>query len=246
MSADRYTQSRDWLETPRARLFVQYEQRLLRSLLPRLTGYRCLQLGTWGHDPGLLEHTGTLCAWRIGLGPSVDAQACFDGRHLPLATGSVDALIVAHGLEQVAQPHRLLRECSRVLNERGQLIVLAFNPLSLWTWRQGLPLHRQPRFTVCSAPPSASRLCDWLRLLEFEPEQLWRYGLGFPLFGHALRVDNGGGWRRPLAWTAQAYALTARRYTVPCTPVRRQPRYRRPVAANGLARSAARDVTCRR
>lgn len=246
MSIDPHTQPSRWLDTPRARLFLQYEQQLLRSLLPGLIGYRCLQIGTCGHDPAVLDYAGTLCAWRIDLERAANAQLCFDGEHLPLSTGSIDALIVVHGLEQASHPQQLLRECARVLSERGQLIVLAFNPLSFWLWRQQLALARYPHFAVCSTPPTAGRLLDWLRLLEFEPEQLWRYGLGFPLFGRAISVDNAGGWRWPLAWTAQSYAVMARRHVAPCTPIRAAPRYRRPVATNGMAEGVARDVLLRR
>ena len=141
----RYTESRDWLETPRARLFLQYEQRLLRELLPRLTGYRCVQVGRWGIDRALLDHAGTLRQWRLAWSAGTDADALFDGQHLPLASGSVDALVLAHSLEQVAAPHALLRECARVVSARGQLIVLVFNPWSLWALWQGMPGRRAPR-----------------------------------------------------------------------------------------------------
>ncbi|ROO29240.1 methyltransferase [Salinisphaera orenii MK-B5] len=210
----RYTESRDWLETPRARLFLQYEQRLLRELLPRLTGYRCVQVGRWGIDRALLDHAGTLRQWRLAWSAGTDADALFDGQHLPLASGSVDALVLAHSLEQVAAPHALLRECARVLSARGQLIVLVFNPWSLWALWQGMPGRRAPRFTPCAAPPSAGRLFDWLRLLEFEPDLLWRYGLGFPLFGGRYAVGSGKRWLEPLACAAQAYAVLARRQVV--------------------------------
>ena len=242
----KYTDCAEWLSSARARLFVQYERRVLDQLLPQLTGYRCVQIGQWGHDRSLLSSTSTLCQWQLGYGKTRSADVRFDGRHLPLATGSVDALILTHALEQVAEPHALLRECARVLNARGQVVILAFNPLSLWALRQGLPMRRTPAFRPCSAPPSASRLYDWLRLLEFEPERLIRYGLGFPFFGGYHRVGEDRRSARTIAWCAQAYGLLARRQVAPRTPIRKAlPGARKP-AAVGLAHRAPHRVTCRR
>ncbi|MES1948525.1 methylase [Salinisphaera sp. C84B14] len=242
----KYTDSAEWLATPRARLFLQYERRVLTQLLPNLTGYRCVQIGRWGYGHATLAHAGTLCQWQLGFGVDTRADIAFDGRHLPLASASVDALVLAHALEQVAEPHALLRECARVLNARGQLIILAFNPLSLWALRQGFPTRRTPRFRPCSAPPSASRLYDWLRLLEFEPERLVRYGLGFPFFGGYHRVGEDRRSARSIAWCAQAYGLCARRQVAPYTPIRKPLPGPRKRAAVGLARQALHRVNCRR
>jgi len=241
-----YTDSADWLATPRARLFLQYERRVLAQLLPNLTGYRCVQIGSWGHERATLASAGTLCQWQLGFGSACRADVGFDGRHLPLASGSVDALVLAHALEQVAEPHVLLRECARVLNARGQLVILAFNPWSLWAMRQRLPARRAPRFQPCSAPPSASRLYDWLRLLEFEPERLVRYGLGFPFFGGYHRVGEDRRSARCIAWCAQSYALLACRQVAPRTPIRKPLPGQRKRAAVGLARQASHHVRCRR
>lgn len=242
MLFDDSVQFNAWRASPRARLFMQYEHRLLQQLLPRLTGYRCVQIDCLGLDRNVLDYSSTLCHWRMGAGevPGVDVR--FDGRHLPLASASVDALVLTHGLEAIGQPHALLRECARVLNERGQLIVLVFNPLSLWFLRQNLLPGRQPRFLPCGPPPSASRLCDWLRLLEFEPEQVWRYGLGFPLFGRLWRVGSDARWLRSVAWSAQAYALVARRQTASRTPLVGKPARRRARPAAALARESLHRV----
>lgn len=239
-----YTESAEWLRTPKARLFLQYETRVLQQILPGLTGYRCVQVGAWGQDDSVLDKAGTLCQWRLGFGADSSVDMRFDGQHLPLATASVDAIVIAHGLERVAEPHALLRECARVLSARGQIVVLAFNPLSLWSLRQGLSSRRPGAFRACSAPPSASRLCDWLRLLEFEPEQVWRYGLGFPFFGGHYQVGQGRRWRGCAAWSAQAYAIVARRHVSPRTRISESVRKRAPRQAVGLARHSSGRVPC--
>lgn len=192
----------------------------------------------------MLETAGTLCQWQLGLEPGADIDVRFDGRHLPLASASVDAIVLCHALERVEQPHALLRECARVLNERGQLVICAFNPLSFWSQRQritgGAPT------LLRTTPPAASRLYDWLRLLEFEPEQLWRYGLGFPLFGGLHHVGRDNRWMRCIAWSAQAYAVVARRYVAPRTPIAQTSRREARAPAVGLARHSSHRVPCRR
>ncbi|MES1930647.1 methylase involved in ubiquinone/menaquinone biosynthesis [Salinisphaera dokdonensis CL-ES53] len=242
----KYTDSATWLATPKARLFLLYERRMLQEILPALCGYRGVQIGSWGNDRGVLDKAGTLCHWQLGFGEAGASDIRFDGRHLPLATGSVDAIVIAHGLERVAEPHALLRECARALSARGQLVVLAFNPLSSWAFRQGLSSRRHPAFQPCSAPPTASRLFDWLRLLEFEPEQLWRYGLGFPFFGGAHEMGSGRRWARCVGWSAQSYAIVARRHVTPRTRIGRPARRRTAQTAVGLARHSSGRVICRR
>lgn len=241
-----HTEASAWLATPKARLFLQYERRVVQRILPGLTGYRCVQIGNWGNDRCALKTAGTLCHWQLGFDESRGADIRFNGRQLPLASGSIDVVLVAHALERVAEPHALLRECARVLSERGQLVVLAFNPLSLWALRQGLPPRRQLAFQSCSAPPSASRLCDWLRLLELEPEQLWRYGVGAPLFGGAHEMFGGSRWARCLAWSAQSYAIVARRHINARPRIGHSWRRRQTQSVAGLARHSSGRVTCRR
>lgn len=241
-----HTECAAWRATPKARLFLQYERRTLQRILPGLTGYRCVQIGSWGNDRCALETAGTLCHWQLGFDGTRDADIVFDGRHLPLASGSIDVVLVAHALERVAQPHALLRECARVLSERGQMVVLAFNPLSLWMLRQGLAPRRHMAFQSRSAPPSALRLCDWLRLLEFEPEQLWRYGLGAPFFGGAHEMFGGSRGARCLGWSAQSYAVVARRHISARPRIGQSWRRRSAAPAAGLARHSSGRVTWRR
>lgn len=191
-------------------------------MLALLTGFRLLQVGAWGFDPELLQHAGTLCQWRLARWPCRDSDVGFDGANLPVASASIDALLLAHSLELTPQPHRLLRECERVLSDRGQLVLLGFNPLSMWGLAQRLPGRSQGRFVRSAQLYAAGRVCDWLRLLGLEPERLVRYGVGFPSFGHSMTVSPRAGGNRPvsLAWMAQAYLVFARKRVVPMNRLR--------------------------
>lgn len=86
---------------------------------------------------------------------------------LPIATGSVDLLILPHVLDFVSDPHQVLREAERVLKPEGQLFVLSFNPLSIHGLIKFWP--RRLSFWRFGFAP-AHRLLDWLHLLRFDAE----------------------------------------------------------------------------
>src|SRR5678816_3481450 len=97
--------------------------------------------------------------------------------------------------------HRALREVERVLVPEGRIIVVGFNPASLWGLRQRLGrLHRRLRPRLGRKSPSPSdgeflgyrRLRDWLRLLSFEVET-GRFGCYRP----PVRTEK---WLSRLEW----------------------------------------------
>lgn len=57
----------------------------------------------------------------------------------PLETGSVDRLVVLHGLETSDQPAALLAEAWRVLGPGGRMVVMAPNRTGLWARSEGTP-----------------------------------------------------------------------------------------------------------
>lgn len=58
----------------------------------------------------------------------------------PLREASVDRLLIFHGLEETADPRRLLREAWRVLTDDGRLIIIAANRHGFWTLFENSPL----------------------------------------------------------------------------------------------------------
>ena len=110
---------------------------------------------------------------------------------LPFGTASLDLLVLPHALELARDPHLVLREVERVLVPEGRVVIVGFNPSSLWGLRQWLGRFRR-RF---SAHPRRElflpaegdflgyrRLRDWLRLLSFEVEA-GRFGCYRPPLG---------------------------------------------------------------
>ncbi len=231
-AADDLTQA---LASPRGRLLLARERRELQSLLPQLTGYRFAQIGRWNGlqewlSKALQADGGRVQYW------VVDAQgggASIRGRpeQLPIASQSVDAVFLPHCLEQARSSHRLLREVDRILCPHGQLIVLGFNPLSPWSLAHRLQrvLRRQPLTSRFYGP---LRVGDWLGLLDFEVQELRRYG---SLWGRRLQSPWAARLTAPLA---QAYVIFARKRVVPLTPARL--RWRQPPKIGAIAMPEAR------
>src|SRR6218665_896740 len=159
---------RQWFASDLGAHLLQTEEQLIGRILPDLFGYHALQVG---HvvDANLL--TGSRIRHRCVVdAESVDIKGLSSLRaspeQLPFASASLDLVFLHHALDGSSNPQALLREVSRVLIPEGHLLILGFNPWSLWglwrlfRWQTTLPWLRRPL--------SPQRLADWLPLLELE------------------------------------------------------------------------------
>ena len=229
--------SEAWLDTSRGRAVVNAEQSHLDQALLRLFGRSILQIGSWGRD--LLNPAPH---WRSGvLGPFGDVDVRCKLSALPLAGRSVDAILLAHSLESATSAHSLLREVDRALSARGQLLILGFNPHSLWGLWQWL-VRRYPPLPVDVHPLSSGRIQDWLRLLDYEVVECQRFG---PQRQPPRMLQRPLRWLAPMiSWFAPMYLIRARKRRIPANTVQRPVWQRGAVAGmNGVAtRNSARVV----
>ena len=151
----------DWFNTPKGQYVLEWEQAQFDNAIEDVFGFNAVQVGLPGLD--FLRES------RIPLRFSVDgipsASLVADPTHLPLATHSIDLLVLPHVLEFSDNPHQILREVERVLMPEGQVVISGFNPLSLWGLRGIFGGARYPwsgRFI------GLFRMRDWLTLLGFE------------------------------------------------------------------------------
>lgn len=128
---------------------------------------------------------------------------------LPIASESMDTLILPHVLEFEIQRHQVLREAERVLKPEGKLYILALNPWSLRGIAQYLP--RRTSFWRADFV-SSHRLLDWLSLLCFEAE----FSSAFSLSATQALGKPATLWSRTRAGLSFAYAVKAikRRYSL--------------------------------
>jgi SAM-dependent methyltransferase len=211
-----------WQEGRLGGALIQAEARLLAETFDDVFGLELVQLGSWGVGRELLAHARI---WRRSV--VADAQAPQGGdlvaslAHLPIVSGSVDAVLLPHTLELASDPYAVLREADRVLAAEGQLILLGFRPGSLWglaaaASRSGFPPGLRRTLSV-------SRVRDWLRLLSYEIVSVR------PYLYHLPRAPRGSvdaaiprmlrrGWFCP--WPAGAYVIKARKRVYTLTPIR--------------------------
>jgi SAM-dependent methyltransferase len=209
----------DWFAAPLGRRLLDKEKRLLHSLLAPLFGYHLLQLGSMGEvqwlDGSRIKHR---CI--INTGASGKSHLCAHAEALPIASDSVDVVILGHVLEFSEHPHTVLREVERVLIAEGHLILLAFNPFSLWGGRQLLRGATPPWNGYFR---SALRIKDWLALLGFEV--LEQHGLFFTppvknlwLQRHLAFLENAG--QRWWPHLGGVYVLVAKKRVATLTPIK--------------------------
>jgi len=77
-----------------------------------------------------------VCPWPAE-GPNVSALV--EETLWPLATGSADRIVIAHGLETCERPHALIAEIARVLAPAGRALFIAPNRAGLWARRDATP-----------------------------------------------------------------------------------------------------------
>ena len=169
----------DWFHTDAGRYVLAWEQAQFASAVEDVFGYNAVQLGM----PSLDFLQESRIALKIRAGTESGCNLLSLAPRLPLASQSIDLLVLPHVIEFSAQPHQILREAERVLMPEGSIVISGFNPLSLWGAKRAFGWRAE------MAPWSGKflgllRLKDWLSLLGFELNG-GRFGCYAPPFAQA-------------------------------------------------------------
>lgn len=178
-----------WLASPPGRYLLAWEQAQLDTHVADVFGFHALQLGLPELDalranrmPHRWLGVQSLAAEAAPAGddaaiPRATLRCEYDA--LPFPSASLDLVVLPHALELARDPHQTLREVERVLVPEGRVVIVGFNPASLWGLRQRV--GRVRRSVGIAARRSLFlprddligywRLRDWLRLLSFEIER---------------------------------------------------------------------------
>ena len=222
------------------------ERQYLESVLPDLFGYHLLQLGVPDCQDWLV---GSRINHRIimDIGNEVTTGAagiCSDADRLPLASESIDVAVLPHTLDFHLSPHEILREIDRVLIPEGHVVILAFNPMSLWGltrvllgWRGHMPWQGQYY--------TQTRMRDWLALLGFDCVQ--SNSVFFrPPFRHEKTMqklefmERIG--QRCCPFASAVYAIIARKRTSTLTPIKPRWRARREAVPGAVVEPSTRQA----
>jgi SAM-dependent methyltransferase len=214
-----------WLKTPPGEYLLAWEQAQLDAHVADVFGFHALQLGLpelealranrmphrWlgaestdaAAAAAPTQAPGGEPATAASAAPRAVALHCDFGA-LPFPSASLDLVVLPHALELARDPHQTLREVERVLVPEGRVVIVGFNPASLWGLRQrlgrmrrGMALGRQrPLFMPRGGDYIGYwRLRDWLALLSFEIER-GRFGCYRPPL-RSQRWLSRFGWMEP-------------------------------------------------
>ena len=211
----------EWYRGETGQYLLEELEARLNPLLVTTFGYYSLQIGCAEHAAQL--HQGCRVKHQFTLDDlGAKAEVSANPSMLPVATDSVDLVVLMHHLSNNREPHAVLREAFRILIPEGRLIIIDFNPLSLWglrhvfqSWLERVPF--KGHFYT------ARRIDDWMRLLGFDQHQHFRVGFLPPIqkasFTRRLTWLEKG----TKNWLPMLGALNVMVYTKnisPLTPVR--------------------------
>lgn len=191
-----------WFQSPLGAALVESEQGTVKRSTQGIFGVRQLEVGI---VPGVSVSDPGSCAQRI-TSVGVWSEEVGDGtvvcapEELPLPGDCFDLVVLHHTLDFAAHPHQALREASRVLRGGGHLLIVGFNPLSLWGFRK--KIAKRPAGPWQGRFLSRKRIEDWLEVLDFVIEErqhgFYRPPMQNPaLLGRFAAVDRFA-MRRPI------------------------------------------------
>lgn len=235
---------RAWFRHAYGRAFATAVHAELARILPNLFGYHLIQLGTADGEgfaaSSRIQHNVVIAGRNDGALPGHLVKAEFAA--LPIATDAVDVVLLPLVLEFNERPHDVLREVERVLVPEGHVVIVLFNPLSLWGlarfWLKGR--QRAPwngRFFT------ATRIKDWLALLGFDIVATRSFFYRPPLrhepsLQRLQFLERSGARWWPIFGAATV--LVGRKRVATLTPIKPRWRPRRSVLAAGLAEPSQR------
>ena len=135
-----------WLDGPLGRALMEAEQELVAGLLGEFPPFReSLSIAPQSYAP-LIATVAERSIWGCALAPAAgDGLGGEPGatarpprvvwglpEALPFASNQLGLVVLVHSLEYSRAPYGILAEAQRVLAPNGRVVVLTFNPLSLF------------------------------------------------------------------------------------------------------------------
>lgn len=202
---------------------LQIEQQYLPKYLNNCNGKHALLIGVPRQNV-LFKSNKILNHYALTpLSDRLNRIRCIESKfnELPIASSSMDLVLLPHTLDMCDRPEQLLNEVCRIVKPEGHVVILGFNPFSFWGLMQ--------RFLKNSTVPwsfkflKSSIVINWLENTNFE---LQKKG-GF-LFQPPIQNETIFKKLRFLEWIGQkffpslggVYVLVAKAKVIPLTPIK--------------------------
>lgn len=162
-----------WFHSPIGERLLDAERNELNKFLPQYFGGYLLQVG----GPSDLEFfAASPIIHRVRLSP--EAESKFPGpsvqgdfSHWPFLPESLDVVVLPHVLEFVDDLEEILQQVYFSLAPGGHLILLGFNPLSLWGLEKFLSSKEKMRMPWCGTFHRPNKVVRLLKQLGFVIER---------------------------------------------------------------------------
>lgn len=162
---------KSFLTTDLGKALLVSEAGVIDSHLPSLVACNLLQLSV--QKAKRLSQAANVGQYiQLGFAPSVSGTSrdslWADYQSFPIATDCIDIALLHHVLEFSADPHQVLREADRTLTAGGHMLVVGFNPISVWPVYQGYAHWVKGLATMGHTAIRQNRLTDWLSVLNYD------------------------------------------------------------------------------
>ncbi|TCS42617.1 class I SAM-dependent methyltransferase [Reinekea marinisedimentorum] len=162
----------DWYKTPLGQELIDQERSIVARAISGRFAANIVQLDS-GYHEALFEKrlfgSGVIVSQleNRALCPVV----CASPESLPFEPESLDMLLMHHSLDLCNNPYQVVREGAIALKPGGLMIVIGFNPISLWGLRSIFHAGRHGTSVWHSRFIRSGRVEDWMHLLDFEIER---------------------------------------------------------------------------
>ncbi len=210
---------RDWFGGNLGQQLLGTERAILEQLLSTYFGYHLLQLSV--QEQNLCDASPIHNQVNIGLLPHDRSQVSASPNRLPFEDDSIDVAVMHHMLDFVDNPQELLREMTRVVRPMGRLVMIGFNPLSLWgVWKALARIRTRPPWNGGFIRPD--RMMDWMNLLDFKIDRAQYCHYGLPI---AARSPQRPDFSKGLSRNANlpvggVYVIVAQKHVGTMTQIR--------------------------
>ena len=156
-----------WFTSDLGKYVLKTELAMLEQLLPGLFGYHLAQFSVQSR----VMHGASPIQNKIIINlNTTKAGLVSNPTQLPFANDSIDVALLHHVLDFAESPQKILRELARTTLPMGHIVIVGFNPMSLWGgWRTIVRSTRRRSIAPWNgAFIRPGRLMDWLNLLDYK------------------------------------------------------------------------------